>query len=494
MRKTIKLNGNPEPGKLQTYMSALVSRANLASKLGTQTYGGDRDIYQALGYPKLLDFKNNFFPQYSRQDIAKAIIDRPVRAAWRGGFTLKDVKAKGEDSAIQKAWKDLEKKHKVHSVLMRLDKLTGIGRYGILMLGLNDVTKTEDLATPVAGASNKLIYLKPLSEGSASIIEWDTNVNSVRYGKPVMYNIVVGSSQGQATSIRVHYTRVIHIVEDVLEDEVAGTPRLQAVFNRLLDLEKIVGGSAEMFWRGARPGFKGVVDKDFQLTPDSEEGLQDQFDEYENALRRFLLLEGVDVEALAQVISDPSNTVDVQIQMISAVTGIPKRILMGSERGELSSAQDKEEWNLWVQSRREEFMEPQIVRAVVDRFMELGILPKVEDYLISWDELFAMSPKEKAEIAEKLANAIRYYTATPTAEYILPKKYFLQRLLGLTDDELKEVDRLVDELPELEPPMGERERMQLEGEQAAKQQKIGGPIKDPNKGTGNDTIAKKQKA
>lgn len=461
--------------QLHTFASALVSRMRLAANLGRMTYDGNRDIYQALGYPKVLTFENDYLPQYIRQDIAKAVIDRPVRAAWRGGLEIHAIGNEGEESPIEKAWNTLEQRFKIHSVLMRLDKLTGIGRYGVLLLGLNDVNKQEDLIKAVQGASKRLVYIKPLSEGSAKIAQYETDANNERFGKPVIYNITISTDQGASVTFPVHYTRIIHVTEDLLEDEVHGTPRLEAVFNRLLDLEKTIGGSAEMFWRSARPGYKGKVDKDFTLTPTGEEGIQDQFDEYENNLRRFLLLEGVDVDELKQQISDPSKNVDVQIQMISAVTGIPKRILIGSERGELSSSQDREEWNLWVQSRREEFMEPQIVRPIVDRFMELGILPKTEKYLVHWDELFAMSPTERSKIAETMANAIRYYTATGTAEYILPKEIFLKKLLGLTDEEIAWAEKLIDKMPDLEPDITEEEM-----------KTVGSPI------SGNDVIAKKQ--
>jgi hypothetical protein len=485
--------------KMATY-SELVNRANLASRLGTMTYDGNRDLYQALGYPKTLNFANYYLPKYIRHDIAKAIIDRPVRAAWRGDFTVQKKGAKGQATPIETAWDKLKIEHKLHTIFMRVDKLTGLGRYGVLLLGLNDVNTIEGLSTLVVSKSNKLIYIKPLGEGSALINTYESDTSNPRFGKPLLYNIAINNDQGASITVPVHYSRVIHITEDLLENEVMGTPRLESIFNRLLDLEKIVGGDAEIYWRGARPGFQGKVDKDFTITPASEEGLQAQFDEYENNLRRFLLMEGVDVKEFAKQIADPSKNVDVQIQMISAVTGIPKRILVGSERGELSSTQDREEWNLWVQSRREEFMEPMLVRPVVDRFIELGILPKTDEYIVRWDELFAMSPKEKAEIAQMVANAIRYYTATPAAEYIMPKEMFLKKLLGLTNEELLEAQRLVDDMPEQEQPLTPQETLQMKLD-AQNKTPVGGninkpvkKIKNPMAGTGTDAVAKKQKA
>jgi hypothetical protein len=61
--------------------SALVSRTQLLSTLG-KSYGGNRDLYTELGYPLVLNF-TDFQARYSRQDIAKACIDRPINSTWR---------------------------------------------------------------------------------------------------------------------------------------------------------------------------------------------------------------------------------------------------------------------------------------------------------------------------------------------------------------------------------------------------------------------------
>ena len=72
---------------------------------------------------------------------------------------------------------------------------------------------------------------------------------------------------------------------------------------------------------------------------------------FEHNLRRFIATQYVDkIESLQQQIADPTNFADVQFQIICALTGIPKRILFGSERGELASSQDKESFNEVISS------------------------------------------------------------------------------------------------------------------------------------------------
>lgn len=413
--------------------SALIDRALLSSRLGEQ-YGGDRDVYEALGYPVTIEY-SEYASRYLRQDIASAVINRPVVATWRGEVNIMEA---GDDNetALEKAWKELEDELGLKSRFIRLDKVAGIGKYGVLVLGLDDVKKKEDAKLPVTG-KRKLLYVKPLGQDNAKIASWESKPGNKRYGLPVLYDITITDSSTKATStMQVHHSRIIHIVDGKLESEIEGVPRLQNVFNRLMDLEKLVGGDAEMFWRGARPGYQGKLDKDYQLTQEMKDAMQDQVDEFEHNLRRIMINEGVDLEALAQQVADPSSHVDVQIQMISAATGIPKRILTGSERGELSSSQDKDEWMSYVQSRREEYAEPIILRPFIDRCIEYGILPEAstEGYTINWEDLFAISESERVVIGKGRAEALAKYAASPMAEGVMPPEAFLEHILGFDKD------------------------------------------------------------
>ncbi|MFA5935021.1 MAG: anti-CBASS Acb1 family protein [Candidatus Paceibacterota bacterium] len=438
--------------QLLSLAGALVSRANFANSLG-KSYDGNRDIYRALGYPTNITY-NDYALRYIRQDMAKAIIDRPANLVWQGGLIVQESKDK-KDTELEKAWIQLRNKFKLQNVFSRADRLSGIGCYSVLLLGLDDVKNQEGFANPVTVGKRKLLYLKPYGEGNASIIEYENDTKSERFGFPKYYEIKSGGETGSTGStvtavtpqnIKVHYSRILHIVDDILENEIIGIPRLESVFNRLMDLEKLVGGSAEMFWRGARPGFQGKVDKDFQLTPEMDADLKNQIDEYENNLRRMLVNEGVTYESLAQQISDPSKHVDVQMQMLSAVTGIPKRVLTGSERGELSSDQDATEVKVYIQNRREEHAETHIVRPFVDRCIEIGILPKptTEEYLIVWSDLFAQSAKQLVDIGRARSEALRnYLTAGPLAESVVPPTAFFEFFLGFKPNEIDLIMEMV---------------------------------------------------
>jgi hypothetical protein len=443
----------------------LVTRFNLAGQLGV-SFNGMRNLYDVLGYPTQLQFRD-FLAQYIRHGIAKAIINRPIQRTWKGDVLLIESDD-DKETPLETAWVELENELKIKSKLIRLDKLTGLGQYGILLLGFNDVTTNEELINPIVKSNtNKLLYVKPFSQNDATIETYVTDATNPRYGLPLLYAINIGNADGTAQStIRVNYTRVIHVVDEPLESDIASCSRLEVVFNNLKDLEKIVGGSAEMFWKGARPGMQADVKDGYTMGQPEKDALQDQFDEFEHNLRRILQTKGIDLKALESQVSDPKTHVDIQLMMISAVTNIPVRILVGSERGELSSGQDADEWNAYCTSRRKEFAEPYIVRPLIDRLISVGVLPESgnktnpKKYTVQWEELFTQSEKDKVDVGKVRSEAIKNYVG---AESVMPTEAFYEFCLGMSQDQITLVMEMIDQYKiEEQKELDEEEKIQDE--------------------------------
>lgn len=433
--------------------SELIARQRLAAAMGFQ-YGGDRDVYETLGYTKDLVFKD-YYVRYLRQDIAKALIDRPVNRTWSGDLQITHP----ENETVQEQWYALDRKLKIQQKLKRLDKLAQLGHYAVLLLGYSDVTDQTKWSAPLSNGST-LEYIKPISEASATITAHEMDATNPRYGLPLTYSVKIKKGSGVEESVfNVHYSRVIHVTGEVLENEVEGIPYLQSVYNRLMDLEKLIGGSAEMYWKGARPGYSAKQDPQYQSSPALEDKIKEQINKYEHGLSRFMLTEGIDFETLQQQVKDPNQSVDVQIQMISAVTGIPKRILTGSERGELSSSQDADQWNVFIQDRRKEHADANIIVPFVEKLIDTGQL-KVdkEEYAITWPDLFAPSDKDKVDIGEKRAKILKAYTDDPLAQMFLPREQFYKLLLGFTNDQ---VDEILDSLS-TQPRIDEEEQQDFD--------------------------------
>lgn len=457
MKRTTKPKRNPREAMLLQ-----IARTLTLGKLFGQQYNGDRNLYETLGYPTVLNYED-YETQYDRQDIAGAIINRPVDMTWKGGVKVSG--ADGEDGELSKTWKKIWKELKLKNKLTRIDKLATLGQFAVLFLGFNDSVEGKvDLEKEVSGKPS-ILYVTPFAEDMVDISEWVTNPTDPRCGLPLIYTLTRADDTGANTqTFRVHYSRVLHITGETLKSEVYGIPYLQRVFNRLMDLEKLTGGSAEMFWRGARPGYAGNVDPEFDAPDDLKNIVNDQMKEYEHGMRRILINQGVDLKSLEQQIADPSPNVKVQIDMISAYTGIPTRILLGSERGELASSQDRDTWIEFINMRRGEYAEPQILVPLIEKLMELGILPDTEDYSIEWEDLADVSEEYRAKVGLTYTQALAAYGNSTAASEIVPPEEFMKYILNLPDSTIQAILSARDKyLREMEKQEEEERRMIEEG-------------------------------
>lgn len=419
--------------RLQLLASELITRTELARKLG-YSYKGKRDIYDILGYERDPDFES-FYALYQRAGISKRIINAPVDASWRGLPEI--VEKEKKDTQFEKEWNELVLKKKIYSKIRRADKLARIGQYAVLLMGFDDGTK---LSRPVNKAS-ELLYLQPYSENSAEIDTIEDKSTNERYGLPNTYKIKM-ANLSDVTEVMpeiVHHSRIIHISEDLLTNNIRGEPALKCIFNNLHNIELISGGSSEMFWRGALPGLAFKADEGAQFGNDDELAeLEDEIQEYLLGLKRYLRLQGVEVEQLTPQVADPTSHIAVQIEIIAGTIGMPKRILVGSERGELASSQDQVAWNRQMDERRQDFCEPVILRPLIDRLVEFGVLPQPEsNYSIKWKSLTQETEHAKSLMGKLKSDALVAYANAVTAQTIIPPEIFLSKIMGFSEDEIE---------------------------------------------------------
>jgi len=418
---------------LKTMTSALVMRSKLASGF-SQSFDGERDLYTALGYPSALTYKH-FWQRYRRQDICKRIVEAYPDATWRGYPDVYDADAP-EESSFTTQWGRLARDLKVYHYFNRVDVLAGVGSYAVLLIGFRE-TAPVDMSRPPNNPS-EVIYLSPYSEENAQIDSYDNDPTSPRYGLPERYKLTMAiegthAPSGSRTQL-VHWTRCIHVAEGLLEDEIFGTPRLEAVFNRIEDLARVVGGSAEMFWKGAFPGY-GFIAKDGATWDDQTiEDFTDEVEEYFHGLKRFLRMSDTEIHDFAMQVANPKNHFDVLLTLVAGTTGIPQRILTGSERGELASNQDEDNWDNRVEERRIDFAEPTIIRPFVDRLGGFGILDVPENYIVDWPDLQSLSERDQADIGLVRAKTVAEYVRSG-GESLLPPLEFLTRVMNVPAEE-----------------------------------------------------------
>lgn len=402
------------------------ARSILSDRLALGGYGtshnGARDYFDVLGYPVELSI-DAYWSKFERDPLGGRIVEFAPAETWRDTPTVKDGRDKDalDDTAFATAWADFAERMRVYHYCKRVDTLCGIGRFGVLLIGVAGDSNLEVEVTRVPSLDS-ILYLRPYGEPSVDVAEFETDPASPRFGMPRIYNLSVGDAGGPlgavsgssgatlpSQKIRVHASRVIHVAEGLLENEVYGMPRLQRVYNLLDDILKLVGGSAEASWLLMRKGFVLNIDPEAELSPEAAASIEEEFDEYEHGLRRFMKTRGVTVSDLGSEVVDPTGPFGVIISLISAATGIPQRILLGSERGELASSQDGANWAGHIASRQLNFAEPAILRPLIDRLMSWGALPgpNAKNYTVVWDALFELNDQERALIGSTWADAIQ---------------------------------------------------------------------------------------
>lgn len=383
-------------------------------------FGGRRDLFSIFGWQRYTTHFD-YVARYIRQDIAKRVIDAPVLATWC------DAPILDGGQAFNDAWdvviKDLNMAF--WQKIIRADKLAGLGCFAGLVVGFDD---SGQLISPVKpGTGRKVLYMQPYAEASINVKTYESNQSSPRFGMPTIYTITpgrfsaearVGMFQGSFTSqagkapFDVHYSRFLCFAENLLEDNVYGRSRMEVVCNVLDDIMKVSGGSAEMFWLVANRGMQVDVDKEMDLSPDDAAALSTEIEEYQHEIRRFIRTRGVKVNPLGSNPVDPRGVFEVLLSLVSAATGIPKLVLIGSSTGTLSSQQDRGNWSDRISERVTEYAEPQILIPLVAMLINAGVLPQPKNFTVTWPEAFKMNPLERAQTSAQMARSAANLTKT----------------------------------------------------------------------------------
>lgn len=479
-----------------------------------------------------------FQDMYDREAIAARVVELWPRESWQLKPWVYEDERPEISTEFEKAWDDLGRQLRgeasvykdtsglvIWDYLERLDILSGVGSFGIMLLGLDDgkplsepaepvgdredkddleepekkptandafrdwmaaqaagpteaqadmfapaaeadlfaapaetaaaeplATPEEELAAKIGKVEEglgkwkpqkKLLFLRCFPETMVQIIEYEKSLDSRRFGEPLYYSITLtdprllgeGSAGQSLTTSKVHWTRVIHVADNLSTSEVFGVPRMKPVFRRIWDLQKLYAGSAEMYWRGAFPGLS--IETHPQLGGDVDvdaKGLRNMVTDYTNSLQRNLALVGMSAKSLETQVVDPTPQVDVQITAICVRLAIPKRIFAGSERGELGSSQDRSEWNDRLNARRESHLTPRLVAPFIDRLIWLGVLPKPKEYKIIWPKPGALTEQEKAAVAVQRTTALAQYISSG-ADAVVPPAQYLTGFQGMEDED-----------------------------------------------------------
>lgn len=433
------------------------------------------DIDRECSYPGRLDA--TFYRElYDRTGIAQRVVELLPRESWQVTPLVYEDESSDTITPFEKAWDDLgaslqaggeswfkdEEGSPIWSYLLRADILSGIGSYGVLLFGFDDgknldqpVDGVEDPVPPMPGldgnvpvqpvsmegtdaqyqplattapsppvsfpgGERRLLFLRCFDESLVQIPRYETNLYSPRFGQPVLYSLTLNDPAEQRggiglplSTVNVHWTRVLHLADNLGSSEIFGTPRQRPVVNNLLDLRRLYGGSAQMYWQGAFPGLS--IETHPSLGGDAivdKAGLREMMLDYRNNLQRWIALMGMSAKSLAPQVVDPTPQINVQLEAICIQLGCPIRVFKGSERGELASSQDDSAWNDRLAHRQKTYLTPKIIVPFIDRLIRAGVLPKPKERGTATNIPDKGSGPNPPEGAVTLTNRQRYRTVT----------------------------------------------------------------------------------
>lgn len=435
-----------------------------------QTYDGDRDLYSVLGYTETPD-SQDYLAKYQRTDIAERIVEKPPKDTWRYNPDVREVvegeRDPEEDTEFEQQYQKLVEDTRLYHYCRRADIVAGIGEYSLLFLGVAD--NETDLSQPIdegaLSGPEDIAYMTPFAQ--YQVDDWtlgmdaDLEPTHERYTRPVIYSIDFADPSAGNPDVRdVHWTRVIHIAEGTVESDLKGTPRLRSIYNRLEDYEKVLGASGEMFWTGAdRKYHFDVRDGYADLDSDDLEALDEDVQRLVHDMRHYIKTAGVDMDVIGGEDPDPTGIIDNLIQAIAGAKGIPKRILTGSERGELASSQDKATWFGKIEDRQRNYAEPRILRPIIKRAIRIGALPEAPNgFIVDWPNLFELNELEQAEVHKTRAEALRNVSPSNDPEMLMTREQIVEYMDSGNFPDPDDLEDRVGEAPSDEVSMDQFEK------------------------------------
>lgn len=438
-------------------------------------FQGKRDLNLILGYDDAIEISQYRY-QYDRGGIAKRIVEIFPKATWGNGFDIKDDPNLKRKTPFEKSLKALYDKLGVHQRLLRASILAYLGHYSIILIGAPGDPESElPRSNPLSGI-DEISYLMPLGEDKVKIAELvgqgpgDLNNNLIhfdpRFGLPRYYEINLSGSLARnqisnpsinhspSFSKKVHWTRVIHLVRSPLDNDIIGEPILRAVWDLLYDLKKVIGGGAEASLRRGWPTLHANFDKDAKASEAERNSVKDQLDELAVGLQNSIRSRALSLTPLSsdgQILLKPNA--EAIISQIAGTIGAPMRLILGSERGDLASSQDRSNFSDRIMELRAFENEPAI-RQLNGRLIEYGYLPppRNSEYEIIWPEEEELDEEGKARVAKLLAES-----KTLTTDEIRDRIFGLEAM-EIEDKEQTEREKEIEEEDEEETDKEEEEK------------------------------------
>lgn len=404
---------------------------------------------EVLGYPDSINFEA-CLDMFKKSGIAQRIITSFTDEVWGNPPMIKSVENDSSSHLFAEDYREFSRRVNLEQVFRQAEILAKIGRFSVIYLGIES---GEDTQSPVDSIDSfdDIAYIKAFGEDAVTVEALNSDPTSPYYGTPEIYRFKesLGETPDQfkrsPRDIFVHRTRMVHIVWSNLGQQVWGEYYLESIFPKLIDLNKVVGGGANMFWLNGRGGISVDFKEGFAPPSDKTKKdiyfreIQDSYADYSEGIKRLIVSHGLEYNPINHVLPSPKPFFEALMAFICGTYGIPWRMLLGTEQGSQSSTEDRNNFEQSVTKYRSSFSEPVVLRGLINHILSLGAYSGYADYVVEWNQLYGLSEIDEMEILAKKMEMIEKYAASDGAVALIPPEQFLEVFLKLPEDVILDI-------------------------------------------------------
>jgi len=309
------------------------------------------------------------------------------------------------DEAVQKAFRELD----AYRVLARstaFERLYGTSIVVCSYQGGGDWGESIYDGGGVLKNNLKLLQLTPYPKSQVNVTEYDESDSSLRYGKPLFYEIMKSSGD----TLRIHWSKVIHDAPRLFDDPVWGMSVVQILYDDATGFRNMRWGLYQTIFRYGS-GFPHIHlpwanRKQIQALIDSGE-----FD-YINSRGFFVTggkeenKESIEFIGMQHATLNPDPYVKVAFESFSLGSRIPQDIFKGVSAGRITGSEFNER-NYYKYISSEQNSKTGAIREVVDRLLATGQIepadqrvkfPPDAEYKVEWYSAFELNEADQARI------------------------------------------------------------------------------------------------
>lgn len=414
----------------------------------------DRDMDHEFKYPSKPYTIEDYKWWYQYNGLAKRIVEIQAQECFKRTPEIweKDTVSK---TPFENGVIEFIEKFNFWSLFLKMDIARGIGEFGGFFLGWNDLEEEEELDTPAAVFDRygnavgprkpgmQLRYLRVFDQSQVTIEEWDDDPMSDRNGKPTLYSIKFGRNGQDDTeggeTLMVHWTRFWHSADNLQSSVSLGHPRLEPVLEYVYDVKKVAGGSGEMYWRAAMPGYsfetqEGMM-KDGMPEIDTD-SVAEQIKLFTDGFQRFVATVGMTANSLAPQVTKPNDHVTQYLQLIALTIRVPHSKLIGMESGHLAASNDDKTMDDASTERCTRDLNPEIIAFMQYMVTMKQIAANKKPIKVTWptDGYDA----KRAETSLKMIQGLVQYM-TSNAAKVVPPLVLLMDFFGYSEERATDI-------------------------------------------------------